>query len=388
VAGALRTLEFLPRLWRRRGPPVHLTLFVTGRCNAKCRHCFYWKEVDAGEAGLALSEIEALGRSAGPLLWLALGGGEPTLREDLPGIVRAFARSRPIVVSVPTNGFLPERAERLAGEISRRNPDSLVVFAVSFEGPEAVHDRVRDFPGGFARAVETVGRLRALRDRGGAANLGVGAIFTLTAENQDLASDFVEFVARELRPDNLTINLARGSPRDPGLLKVDPARYRAAVARKAALVREERLPYFRMPLARLGLARDAEMHERIAAFSEARARGDLSPIAFPGTGVAPRGAVDGRGLDGAYVPCRAGELSLVVDERGEVRPCEILGASFGSLREVGMDLRRLLEGPRAESVRRWIRESRCACTFECAAATNLLFDPRGASRVLARALRS
>ncbi len=382
MAGALRTLSFLPRLWIRRGLPIHLTLFVTGRCNAKCRHCFYWEEVDAGQAGLSIPEFEAIGRSTGPLLWLALGGGEPTLREDLPAIARAFRRSKPSVLSVPTNGFLPERAERLASQIVRENPGTFVVFAVSFEGPQEVHDRIRAYPGGFARAVETVDRLRALR----LGSLGVGTIFTVTAENQDLAPGFLEWLARGLRPDNVTINLARGRPRDPSLLRVDPAKYRAAVARKEALVREGALPYFRMPHARLGLARDAEMYERIAEIARAREAGEARPIAFPG--VQPEGALDGRGLNGAFVPCRAGEISLVVDERGEVRPCEVLGASFGNLRDVGLDLRALLRGERADRIRRWIRESRCACTWECAAATNLLFDPGSAPRVLARALRS
>src|SRR5262245_45755658 len=124
----LRTLRFVPRALRRRGPPLHLTVFVTGRCNAKCRHCFYWEEVDAGAEGMSVAEFEALGATVGPLLWLALGGGEPTLREDLPGIVRAFRRSRPNVVSVPTNGFLPERAEALARQIADAHPGSFVVF--------------------------------------------------------------------------------------------------------------------------------------------------------------------------------------------------------------------------------------------------------------------
>ena len=134
------------------------------------------------------------------------------------------------------------------------------------------------------------------------------------------------------------------------------------------------------------------MYERIALLAEARARGELSALSFHAAkGNAPAasaGAVDGTGLNGAHVPCQAGTLSVVVDERGEVRPCEVLGASFGNLREVGMDFRRIWESPPAKSARQWIRESRCACTWECAAATNLLFTPGIAPRILARALRS
>jgi len=381
-------LPFVRRALARRGLPIHLTLFVTGRCNAKCRHCFYWEEVDAAREGLSLAEIEALGRSTGPLLWLALGGGEPTLREDLPGIARAFAPARPRVITVPTNGFLPDRTESLARALGRGCPESFVVVSVSFEGPREIHDRIRDVAGAFDRAAETVGRLRALREE--LPNLGVGAIFTVTAENQEIAPGFVDEIVRDLRPDNLTINLARGSPRDRSLLDVEPARYRAVVARKASAIARGDLPYFRFAAARLAVERDAEMYERIARLAEARSRGELRPLAPPGEPApdpAAAGAVDGSGLDGAYVPCRAGDLSAVVDETGEVRPCEILSVSLGNLRSAEMDLARIWFSERAEDARRWIRDARCACTWECASATNLLFSRSTGPRLLLRALR-
>ena len=37
----------LPRLFC--GLPLHLTFFVTARCNAKCKHCFYWDSLNKGQ---------------------------------------------------------------------------------------------------------------------------------------------------------------------------------------------------------------------------------------------------------------------------------------------------------------------------------------------------
>ena len=48
---ALRYAAFLKRGLVHRGPPLHLTLFITGVCNARCRHCFHWEEVAAGVSG-------------------------------------------------------------------------------------------------------------------------------------------------------------------------------------------------------------------------------------------------------------------------------------------------------------------------------------------------
>ena len=43
----------------------------------------------------------------GPLLWVAFGGGEPFLRDDLPRIAAAFARHGARHLTIPTNGLAP-----------------------------------------------------------------------------------------------------------------------------------------------------------------------------------------------------------------------------------------------------------------------------------------
>ena len=41
--------------------PSHLILYVTSRCNARCKHCFYWKEIDIKKKQeLSLNEIKKL----------------------------------------------------------------------------------------------------------------------------------------------------------------------------------------------------------------------------------------------------------------------------------------------------------------------------------------
>ena len=353
---ALRYLPFAARGLSRRGPPVHLTVFVTGRCNARCRHCFHWREVAAGVPGPSLEQVRALADSAallGPLLWVSFGGGEPFLRRDLADLARAFGRHGLRHLAIPTNGLVEERQGPVVERILEENPDLHLAVSVSFDGPARVHDSIRQVPGGHARALEAVRALtrqRAALPAEQARRLGVGILVTITAENQDVIACHLEELVDELRPDNATINLARGTAMEPQLLEVDPARYEELVEAKRRLMESGRLSYFDFPLARLAVARDRLMYEAVGRL----ARGDRSQ----------------------HVPCTAGTLSAVVFEDGSVHPCEVLGRAIGNLNDHGWDLGRLWAGAAAEGLRREIEATRCACTWECAQADNVLFTPR------------
>jgi len=357
---ALRYWPFARRVLSPSGPPIHLTLYVGGACNLRCRHCFHWKEVAASAPGPALADLQRLADSlarTGPLLWVSLGGGEPFLRSDLADVARAFGRHGLRHLAVPTNGLVPERQAAFVDRVLAENEDLHLTVSVSFDGPPAIHDAIRQVPGGHARAMASV---RALRERArNEPRLSFGILVCVTRENEAVLADHVEELVRELRPDNVTINLARGTALDLRLLQVDVARYEEVVERKRALQRSGALPYFRFPLSRLAAARDDLMYDRVASVA--------------------------RGTP-ASLPCTAGTLSAVVFENGEVHSCEILGRSIGNLNDVEWDLARLWDESAARELRRDIRATGCACTWECAQADNVLFRARSWPRLALRAL--
>jgi MoaA/NifB/PqqE/SkfB family radical SAM enzyme len=174
-------------------------------------------------------------------------------------------------------------------------------------------------------------------------------------------AEHMEELVRDVRPDNVTINLARDKALDAELLTVDLDRYADVVQKKQRLVAEGLLPYFDFPLAKVAVARDRMMYDHV----ERVARGDKSK----------------------HLPCTAGKLSAVVFEDGSVHPCEILGRSIGNLNEVDWDLARLWHANEAETLRREIKDTRCACTWECANADNVLFSPRKWPELAAKSLR-
>ncbi|MCE9594694.1 MAG: radical SAM protein [Planctomycetes bacterium] len=358
---ALRYLPFAARVLKRSGPPLHLTLFVTGRCNARCRHCFHWREVAAAVPGPSVEQVQRLADSAarmGPLLWVSFGGGEPFLRADVADLALAFGRHGLRHLAIPTNGLVEDRMHDAIERILAENPDLYLSVSVSFDGPEAIHDSIRQVPGGHARSKATVRRLKEQQTRH--ARLGVGILVTLTSENQHILAAHLEELVDELHPDNVTLNLARGTAMETHLLVVDPDRYRELVATKTRLVRERRLPYFDFPLAKLAVARDELMYERV----ERQARGD----------------------DSGFTPCTAAELSAVIFESGAVHPCEILGREIGNLNDVEWDLERLWQSKAAVDLRREIVSTRCKCTWECAQADNVLFDPKNWPRLIAKSV--
>ena len=82
----------LAKVFQGLAPPKRLKLvifFVTSVCNAKCRTCFYWEELNQ-RGDLTWDEIQTLSRTMPRFTDLWLSGGEPMLRKELTDIVHLF----------------------------------------------------------------------------------------------------------------------------------------------------------------------------------------------------------------------------------------------------------------------------------------------------------
>lgn len=96
---------------RLAGNPLLVTIEMTQYCNARCDFCNCWKTEVSPHLGDYLGMVKTLN----PLV-LALTGGEPLIRKDLPDIVRQIKQnSRWIYVYTVTNGSLltEEKAHQL-----------------------------------------------------------------------------------------------------------------------------------------------------------------------------------------------------------------------------------------------------------------------------------
>ena len=276
-------------LWKRR--PIQLTFFVTRKCNARCPFCFYL--AGAGPAAppapeLSLPEIERVARPLGNLLWLAFSGGEIYLRKDLVEISRIFyARNRPAIMLLPTNGLLPELIAEQTERILRACENSVVAVKLSLDGVGEMHDRLRGTPGGFAKVMQTYERLAPLLARYPNFELGINTVFCRA--NQERMDDIVDFVAGLKHVRTHTISLVRGELADASHKQVDLARYRRAITRLERRARTGAAPMYRFRGARLKAAQDILQRQLILRTAQEERR---------------------------LVPCHAGRLNLVLGESG------------------------------------------------------------------------
>lgn len=343
--------------WKRR--PLHLTFFVTRRCDAHCDFCFSRGRTAAPGPELSVSEIARLAPSLGPLLWLAYSGGEPTLRDDLPEITGIFAREcRPVVVLLSTNGLDPQRTVAAAAGLLDAAPRSTIVVKLSLDGPPALHDRLRGVPGAHARVLQSLGLLRELAAREPRLEVGVNTVFC--AANQAEAGALFAAVSRLEGVNTHTLSLVRGTLPEPTLGGVDAARYLAAAEALARGLRAGSQPRYRFFGARLKAAQDV-LQRRLIAETLRRQR--------------------------RVIACFAGRLNLVLDERGELYPCEEFALRLGNVRDHGYDARATASCATARAVLASVSRGDCWCTHECYMMTNILFSLRNYPALLAEYLR-
>ena len=91
--------------------PTLVEVEVTRRCNLRCPVCFM--SADVAEADIALPSLEQIFRTireqAGTAPGIQLTGGEPTVRRDLPEIVRLACEAGFEGIEVNTNGIVISR---------------------------------------------------------------------------------------------------------------------------------------------------------------------------------------------------------------------------------------------------------------------------------------
>jgi radical SAM protein with 4Fe4S-binding SPASM domain len=134
---------------------------TTVRCNLACAHCrrLEANEADVGDlstpqAETLLGQLAEVGRRQPQMPVLVFSGGEPFCRQDLFHLIDR-ARQHGLVTALATNGTMIDE------EQARRIRESGIArVSVSLDGATAeVHDKMRQIPGAFERALAGIRRL-------------------------------------------------------------------------------------------------------------------------------------------------------------------------------------------------------------------------------------
>ena len=337
--------------------PSYFIFYPTSRCNLKCSHCFYHDSLNKKFNELTLEEIDKITKTMDPILQLLLTGGEPYLRHDLDQIVRIFYENCKVpIFTIPSNGWYLNKMDKQIRNMMEWCPKLTLNQQISIDGIGADHNAIRmdkqikGSENSFEKAIKTIRHLKELQKIYNRINIGI--IITFTNENQKKFKNIVKEIYELTKPDNITINLVRGDPKEKVNVNLDLNLYREAVKYRDDLFYDKKM----------------SGHTR-----------------FKGNKLATAGRIMLNKLtnkiyeENKYVtPCYAGNLSGVMYPEGDVYPCEILGDEhkIGNIRDFDLDFKKLWLSHKAKKEVKFIRKTKCFCTHECFNIVNILFNPK------------
>ena len=331
--------------------PVALIFFVTSRCNLRCSHCFYWRELNtASEEELSINEIRKIAHSFEHPVSLSLTGGEPFLRRDLKEIIEAFHEGCGThEAGIATNGTLETSTVETVRSILDEGLLSNLSVQISLDGLEKTHDAIRGIKGSFEKAVSTLKALGKIKKR--YPDFYLKTALSIQKRNVSEIKAFVEY----LLPLNIPLrfNIVRGG--SFGVFNLPKSAY-------SGFDPKDETGSF------------LSLDEIKATYAWLKNKSDQSAFHFwPGRQqkiweLSIKMLEEGR----SEMPCYANTMESVLYANGDVAFCE-LSKIYGNIREHDYDFKKIWKCEKADKMRKLI--SCCCCIHGCNLTTGLTFDP-------------
>ena len=320
-------------------------LFVTSICNARCRTCFYWLELNR-KGDMRFDELRKLSESMPRFSDLWISGGEPFLRKDLAEIIHLFYVNNHVRdVRIPTNGLPTAQTLTIVNRILTSCPLIQLEVDLSIDGFKETHDRIRGVPGNYESALSTLTELSKLKDSHPNLELFINSV--ITVENQDNIIELGRSFRKRPEVDGHYFQIIRGNPMDPNLKTVSSESLKE-IYREAIPINDEYV----------SANRKGSSHSKLSNWV--------------------RRAYWKAGYRFSYktqyenyvnrsnwkMPCTAGQTSIVIDYNADVRVCE-LRKPIGNLRKYDMNFQLFWSSPARESEVRSVARDKCFCTHIC-----------------------
>jgi len=344
-----RLARFALRVILKNGQPISIIHFITSRCNLRCNHCFYKESLDAKDPGeKSLQQINKTTKEIGPVLWYALGGGEPFVRSDLAEVQKTIMNNcKPMMMTIPTNAWYTEETYLKTLQMLQQMDGRQLTIQVSIDGPLVIHDGIRG-EGSWHRIEATWKKLKELQSL--YHNLSLAIITVVSEKNYHVYPEFVDELVEKFYPNQLLINIYRHESVDGPPLPVELVEaYKKAIDRYEWLVDKKHLKKLSYWEGRLVRAKEVVQKESI--YRTARHQEFITP-------------------------CTAGTLTYTIWEDGKVAPCEVLHKPLGNTTGDSdlNNFQNIVNSDDAKTTRKWIKDTKCKCTYECAMTVNTLFS--------------
>lgn len=320
--------------------------FVTSRCNAFCKTCFYHEELNR-PGDLTFEQIRKISETMPRITDLWLSGGEPTLRKDVSEIIDLFVRNNGVNrIIIPTNALIKSRVYEIVDRALTNNPSIDLYLNIALDGYGETHDEIRGVPGNWEKALACIEAQYPLKEKhGDRLRLNVNTV--VCSENYTEIGKLSEFLWSTFRLDGQYFNIVRGETKVGEAIKNIPV---------------EALPGIYATVSEL----TKRYGDRMFAADDASRR-YVKNMAYVGA-ITTHYRTQHENYDGAAgwpFPCTAGETSVVIDYNGDVRACE-LREKFATLAGYDYDFGKLwADHQRQEELSAIEGGKACWCTHVC-----------------------
>jgi len=334
--------------------PMYVFLFVTSFCNARCKMCFNWREIENArrDEELKLDEIKKIFGNFSSIQQLTISGGEPFLRDDLPEILEFTSYANDVQrITIPTGGILSDKIYGQSRRIlDRIKKDTHLRIGLSVEGVGEKHDEIMQVKGAFKNLQETYRRLHSILNS--YKNLNIDISICCSVFNKGDLKELIRYCDEYFKDCTIGICLARGDTRDSSSKNVTPAEYKEIIDYLYQLKTASKA---NKPFAGLIDVLTKDVNNQVLQILETKK--------MPSR-------------------CYAYSKMIVLQSNGDVFPCECLNRKLGNLRDCDYDIRRILRQKDNKQTDKFIRGGNCCCTWECALINNIVCNPRLYPKVL------
>ncbi|HYJ47340.1 MAG TPA: radical SAM protein, partial [Pyrinomonadaceae bacterium] len=196
-------------------------LFVTSRCNAFCKTCFYHEELNR-PGDMTFAQLEKVSRTMPRITDLWLSGGEPMLRRDLTQIIDTFIEHNGVRrVIIPTNGLVRARTLEVVDHVLGLHPTLHLYLNIALDGYGATHDEIRGVPGNWEKTLDCIRALYPLKEKY-TERLRLNVNTVVCAENYTEVEKLSEYLWENFNLDGQYFNIIRGETKVGDAIKQVP----------------------------------------------------------------------------------------------------------------------------------------------------------------------
>lgn len=329
--------------------PIYVIFFVTSFCNAKCKMCFNWKNIDKAKQKqeLKLDEIKKIFGNFSSIQQLTLSGGEPFLRDDLPEMLEFISQKNDAqMITIPTNGILTDRIfEQTKSILNSIKKDTHLRISLSVEDIGEKHDKIVQVKGAFKKVLNTYHKLHSLLDSYKNLNIDIG--ICCSKYNKKNMKKILEYCNNYFKDCTISMVLARGDTRNAKSKDITSKEYSEIVDyyNKIKNLKKKNKPFSKI-------------------FNTLSKVVNNQVIEVMDSGKMPS-------------RCYAYSKLIVIQSNGDVFPCEYLNKKLGNLKEYNYDIKKILRLEKNKKIEAFIKKRGCYCTWECALSNNIVCNPGG-----------